>query len=148
MLNQEFRRPEVVRATQPVGDRGARAVGEERAGRDVFGAVRILVEVRDRVVVAGRRAREERDDDARLECSVVHSRISGGCRYGVTRRVRPTERAFGSAANSANPPALPVVYENSGSMFGMFVDIQRLRPTSERFADDMRMRLARRVGRS
>src|SRR5215467_7642037 len=61
--------------------------------------------------------------------------------YGVTRTLNPTDVAFGSAANSI-PCELPVEYANSGSMFGIFVHVHRLRPTNDRFTARARKRAA------
>src|SRR5262245_50266535 len=65
--------------------------------------------------------------------------------YGVTRTLNPIDVAFGSAANSI-PCALPVEYANSGSMFGIFVQVQRLRPINDTFTERAWNREVKRSG--
>src|SRR5262249_17830971 len=92
-------------------------------------AVRILVQIRDLVVVARRKTGGESRGGSEMSNSDSHvSLVSRRGPYGVTRTLTPMLRVFGIDAYSS--PCVPAwfLYEASGSTFGTLVQVYRLRP--------------------
>src|SRR5215217_132177 len=111
-------------------------VREQRRGFDLLGGIRIGVHRRQVVVVAGREACNNRHRGKRRPKEIRPHHYMNSVRrqeaHGVTLIWKPMLRVEGSWPISS-PCWLPALYAVSGSMFGAFACVHRLRPTSATF---------------
>src|SRR5689334_12360756 len=102
MLDHELRTAEIVSATEPTVGCPLRRRRKQRSRPNVLRVVWILVKARQFVAITSHREHRggEHGADGR-EFFISHlSRVSERAGYGVIRKLRPTVRALGRAANS------------------------------------------------